>query len=219
MKIESIKALWGPNYWSINKQHLIVLLLNLEELEYLPTNKIPGFYEGLKNLMPSLQKHMCSEGVQGGFFERVKDGTWMGHVIEHIALEIQTLAGMDVGFGRTRGEGREGFYHVVFSYEVREAGIYAGKAAVRIAQALVDGEAYDIEKDIAELRKLAEAQKLGPSTGSIVEEAKRRGIPAIRLNDDVYVQLGYGAAQKTVDASIASTTSQIAVEMVGHKHR
>src|SRR3954470_12949252 len=123
MKIESIKALRGPNYWSINKHHLIVLLLNLEELEYQPTNKIPGFYEGLKKLMPSLYTHMCSEGVLGGFFQRVHDGTWMGHVIEHMALELQTLAGMDVGFGRTRGEGREGFYHVVIAYEVEEAGV------------------------------------------------------------------------------------------------
>lgn len=190
------KGSLGPNYWSINKHHLIVLLLNLEELEYLPTNKIPGFYEGLKNLLPSLYGHTCSEGGPGGFFQRVHDGTWMGHVIEHIALEIQTLAGMDVAICRTRGEGGKGFYHVVFSYEVREAGIYAGKAAVRIAEALIRGESYDIEKDITALRSLAEAQKPGQSTASIVDEAKRRGIPAIRLNDDVYVQLGYGAAQK-----------------------
>src|SRR5438309_8567203 len=219
MKIESIRALWGPNYWSIKKQQLIVMLLNLEELEFSPTNKMPGFYEGLKKLVPSLYGHMCSEGVPGGFFIRVQEGTWMGHVIEHIALEIQTLAGMDVGFGRTRGEGREGFYHVVFMYEVREAGIYAGKAAVRLTQALVNGETYDVEKDIEELKKIAESQKLGPSTASIVKEAKRRGIPDIRLDDGVYIQLGYGAAHKTIEASIASTTSQIAVEMVGHKHR
>src|SRR4051812_48467376 len=120
MKIESLRALWGPNFWSINKQQLIVMLLNLEALEFQPTNHIPGFYERLKKLLPSLYSHYCSEGVPGGFFMRVQDGTWMGHVIEHIALEIQTLAGMEVVFGRTRGTGKEGYYHVVFSYEIKD---------------------------------------------------------------------------------------------------
>lgn len=219
MKLESIKALWGPNYWSINKHQLIVMLLNLEELEEQPTNKIPGFYEGIKNLIPSLHSHMCSEGVPGGFFMRVKDGTWMGHVIEHIALEIQTLAGMDVAYGRTRGTGKTGCYHVVFSYEVEDVGIYAGRAAIRIAQALVKGEAYDLQEDIRQMKAIAESKKLGPSTNSIVQEAKSRGIPAIRLDDDAYVQLGYGAKYKKIDASVANTTSMIGVELAGNKHR
>src|SRR5689334_3456938 len=114
MRIENLKALWGPNYWSIKKHHLIVMLLDLEELEEKPTNKIPGFYDRLKKLIPSLHHHRCSEGVPGGFFMRVKDGTWMGHVVEHMALEIQTLAGMSVGFGQTRSAGEAGKYNVVF---------------------------------------------------------------------------------------------------------
>src|SRR5678815_1839313 len=97
-------------------------------------------------LLPSLYDHECSEGHKGGFFERVNDGTWMGHVIEHIALEIQTLAGMDTGFGRTRGTGKEGEYFVIFSYIEEDAGVYAAKAAVAIAQALVDGVEYDLDK-------------------------------------------------------------------------
>ena len=92
----------GPNYWSIRRHFLIVMKLDLEELEELPTNKIPGFRERIEKLLPTLKTHHCSEGHEGGFFKRVDDGTWMGHVVEHIALEIQTLAGMDVGFGRTR---------------------------------------------------------------------------------------------------------------------
>ena len=219
MKVENMRALWGPNYWSIKKQQLIVMLLNLEELETKPTNTIPGFYEGLKKLLPSLYEHQCSEGVPGGFFMRVHDGTWMGHVIEHIALEIQTLAGMDVGFGRTRGTGQEGYYHVVFAYEFKEAGLYAGKAAVRIAEALINGSAYDLAKDIEALKNIATAQKLGPSTASIVAEARQRNIPVTRLDDDAYIQLGYGAAHKKIEASIASTTSQLAVDLAGHKHR
>src|SRR5215213_5474098 len=162
MKIENIRALWGPNYWSIKKQHLIVMLLNLEELEELPTNKIPGFYERLKELIPSLHGHVCSEGVPGGFFHRVKEGTWMGHVIEHIALEIQTLAGMDVGFGRTRTTGEHGIYHVVFSYEEEKVGIYAARAAVNIALALTENRDYDLAEDIQKMREIREEERLGP---------------------------------------------------------
>ncbi len=102
MKIEKIQALRGPNIWSIRRKKLIQMRLDLEEMENYPTNKIEGFRERIEKLIPSLITHRCSEGVEGGFFHRVETGTWMGHVIEHIALEIQTLAGMDVGFGRTR---------------------------------------------------------------------------------------------------------------------
>ncbi len=150
----------------------------------MPTNKIPGFRERLEKLFPSLIEHRCSEGIPGGFFERVDEGTWMGHVIEHIALEMQTLAGMDTGFGRTRtpeGE-KEGVYYVVFSYMEEDAGVYAAKASVRIAQALIDGTDYDLAEDIQKLREIREDTRLGPSTGCIVEEAAKRGIPFIRLN-------------------------------------
>ena len=102
MKIIDIKAMNGPNYWSIRRHKLIVMRLDLEDMEQRPTNTIDGFLERLKILFPSMFNHRCSPGVPGGFFQRVEEGTWMGHVIEHIALEIQTLAGMNCGFGRTR---------------------------------------------------------------------------------------------------------------------
>src|SRR5882757_5236176 len=118
MKIVDIRVMKGPNYWSIRRHKLIVMRLDLEEMEQTPTDKIPGFLDRLQKQMPSLYEHRCSEGVPGGFFQRVKEGTWMGHVVEHIALELQTLAGMDTGFGRTREAGGypKGVYHVVFSY-------------------------------------------------------------------------------------------------------
>src|SRR5580765_8158810 len=130
MKIEEIRVLRGPNYWSIRRPKLIQLKLDLEELEQRPTNKIEGFLDRLQTLLPSLYEHRCSEDGPGGFFSRVKDGTWMGHVIEHIALELQTLAGMDCGFGRTRGAGVDGVYFVVFDYMEEDAGVYTAKAAV-----------------------------------------------------------------------------------------
>ena len=99
MKILDIKAMKGPNYWSVNRKHLIVMLLDIEELEQRPTDKIDGFAERLEAMFPTMYEHRCSEGAPGGFFHRLKEGTWMGHVIEHIALEIQTLAGMECGYG------------------------------------------------------------------------------------------------------------------------
>lgn len=217
MKILEIKVLRGPNYWSVRRNKLIQMRLDLEGMEQQPTNKIPGFLEGLKKLLPSMYSHRCSVGEPGGFFERVEEGTWMGHVIEHIALELQTLAGMTTGFGRTRGTGNEGEYHVVYSYVEEDAGVFAGEAAVRIADALSKGIAYDLETDIQKLREIREDTRLGPSTGAIVEEAAKRGIPYIRLNKQSLVQLGYGIHQKRIRATIASTTSTIAVDIAGDK--
>ncbi|CAN5714550.1 cyanophycin synthetase [soil metagenome] len=217
MIIREIKVLRGPNLWSIRRGKLIQMRLDLEEMEQRPTNSIPGFRERIEQLMPSLYEHECSEGQPGGFLLRVTDGTWMGHVIEHIALELQTLSGMETGFGRTRGTGKEGEYFVIFSYIEEDAGIYTAKAAVAIARALVDGTPYDLEKDIQQLREIREDTRLGPSTGSIVEEAAKRDIPFIRLNKQSLVQLGYGVHQKRIRATIASTTSTIAVDIAGDK--
>ena len=218
MRILEIKVLKGPNYWSVRRPKLIQMKLDLEELEQQPTNKIDGFLDRLKQLLPSLYEHRCSEGKEGGFFSRVAEGTWMGHVIEHIALELQTLAGMDCGFGRTRSSGdKEGVYYVVFNYMEEEAGVYAARASVNIAQALVDNQPYDLEPDIQRMREIREDTRLGPSTGCIVDEAAKRGIPYIRLNKYSLVQLGYGIYQKRIRATIASTTSNIAVDIAGDK--
>jgi cyanophycin synthetase len=217
MKILDIRAMKGPNYWSIRRHKLIVMRLDLEDYEELPTNKINGFLERLKTMLPTLQSHRCSKENEGGFFERVEEGTWMGHVIEHIALEIQTLAGMDCGFGRTRGTGEHGVYHVVFSYMEEKVGIYAARAAVKICQAIIDNQDYDLAYDIQRMREIREDERLGPSTGSIVDEAVSRGIPYIRLNKNSLVQLGYGMNQKRIQATVASTTGNIAVEIACDK--
>ncbi|MGV3556710.1 cyanophycin synthetase [Larkinella arboricola] len=212
-----IRALRGPNYWSVRRHKLIVMRLDLEELENFPTNTLPGFYERIQQLLPSLYNHRCSEGRPGGFFYRVETGTWMGHVIEHIALEIQTLAGMECGFGRTRGTGEHGIYNVVFAYEEEKAGIYAAQCAVQIAQALIDGTEYPLTATINELKRLHEENRLGPSTAAIVNACHRKGIPAIRLDSDSSVQLGYGARQKRIQATVSSQTSAIAVELAADK--
>ena len=207
----------GPNYWSIRRHRLIVMVLDLEEMEELPSNKIDGFADRIREMFPSMYSHRCSEGCEGGFFMRVDEGTWMGHVIEHIALEIQTLADMDTGFGRTRGYGEKGVYNVVFSYIEESVGRYAAKAAVRICEALIAAEPYNLEDDIQRMRELRESERLGPSTGSIVLEAQSRGIPWIRLNKYSLVQLGYGANQKRIQATVTSETSSIGVELACDK--
>jgi len=217
MKILEIKVLKGPNYWSVRRNKLIQMKLDLEDMEQKPTNIIPGFKERLAAMFPSMFSHRCSVGEPGGFFQRVEEGTWMGHVIEHVALEMQTLAGMDTGFGRTRGTGTHGEYYVVFSYMEEDAGVYAAKAAVRVTQAIADYVEYNLDDDIMQLREIREDTRLGPSTGCIVDEAAKRNIPFIRLNKQSLVQLGYGVNQKRIRATIASTTSNIAVDIACDK--
>ena len=218
MKVVEIKVLRGPNYWSNFRKKLIVMKLDLEEMEELPTNLVDGFSERIEKMFPSMQGHRCSKEYEGGFFERVKEGTWMGHVIEHIALEIQTLAGMNCGYGRTRGTGSHGVYNVVFSYAEERVGKFAALASLRIAEALISNDAsYNLEDDITEMRKMREQERFGPSTASIVDEAISRNIPYIRLNDESFVQLGYGKNQVRFRATMTDQTSSIAVDLASNK--
>ena len=217
MKIREINAMRGPNYWSVRRHKLIVMVLDLEDMEERPSNKVDGFSERIQALFPGMHEHRCSIGAPGGFFQRIERGTWMGHIIEHIALEIQILAGMKVGFGRTRGYGEKGVYNVVFDYEEEAVGRFAAKSAFDICNALIEGNSYDLASDIQRMREIREAVRLGPSTGSIIHEAELRGIPWIRLNQHSLCQLGYGENQKRIRATVTSETSSIGVELAGNK--
>ncbi|PZO29581.1 MAG: cyanophycin synthetase [Flavobacteriaceae bacterium] len=217
MKIDKIQALRGPNIWSVQRKKLIQMRLDLEEMEQFPTNKIEGFRERIEAMFPTMIEHRCSEGTRGGFFSRIERGTWMGHVIEHIALEIQTLAGMETGFGRTRETKTPGIYNVVFSYVEENVGLFAAESAVAIAEALIAGTEYDVEADIQKMREIRERVRLGPSTGSIVDEAVARDIPWIRLGTNSLVQLGYGVNQMRFQATITCKTSNIAVDIACNK--
>ena len=217
MKILKVQALRGPNIWSVQRKKLIQMRLDLEEMEQFPTNKIDGFRERIEAMFPTMIEHRCSEGVRGGFFSRIERGTWMGHVIEHIALEIQTLAGMETGFGRTRETKTPGIYNVVFSYTEENVGMFAAESSVAIAEALIKGTEYDLEGDIKKMRQIRERVRLGPSTGSIVEEAVARDIPWIRLGTNSLVQLGYGVNQMRFQATITCKTSNIAVDIACNK--
>ena len=217
MKILKINTTGGPNFWSVRRLKLVVMQLDLEELESQPTNRINGFYQGIKKVFPGLYEHHCSEGKPGGFLSRVKRGTWMGHVIEHIALELQVLAGLEVGFGRTRGIGIEGQYHVVFECVDRETGRRTAELAVAIARDLINGKKFDLDADVEEIREMSLRFKPGPSTGSLLDEAAARNIPAIKLEQGSTYQLGYGCNQKKIAATIVSSTSNLAVDTADDK--
>ncbi|MEG3436999.1 cyanophycin synthetase [Pannus brasiliensis CCIBt3594] len=220
MKILRTQTLRGPNYWSIRREKLIVMRLDLENLANRPSNEIPGFYEGLVEALPSLVEHFCSPGYRGGFLERVQKGTYMGHIIEHVALELQELAGTPVGFGRTRETATPGVYNVVFEYADEQAGRYAGRAAVRMCQSIVDTGTYpkaELEQDLADLRDLCANASLGPSTETIVKEAEARNIPWLLLSARAMVQLGYGVHQKRIQATLSSMSGILAVELACDK--
>jgi cyanophycin synthetase len=222
MKILEIRTLRGANYWSGYWKRLIIMRLDIGEYEDKPTDKIEGFYETLAEAMPSLLSHGCSYQEEGGFLRRVQEGTWAGHVIEHFALELQTLAGMEVGYGRTRETGERGIYNVVFAYHEEEVGRYAARASVRLFLGISEGKTLDeIKHEIAvavqEMREIREEVRFGPSTGSIVEEAESRGIPFIRMNEQSLVQLGYGVHQQRIQATTTAKTNMIAVEIAGDK--
>ena len=223
MEILEIRTLRGPNYWSGYWKKLIIMRLDIGDYEDRPSDKIDGFYGRMNEVLPSLLTHGCSYGEEGGFLRRVQEGTWAGHIIEHFALELQTLAGMDTGYGRTRETGERGIYNVVFSYHEEEVGRYAARASVRLFLGLAEGKPTDeikaeVADDIQRMREVREEVRFGPSTGSLVEEAESRGIPYIRLNDQSLVQLGYGVHQKRIQATTTANTNMIAVDIAGNKH-
>ena len=222
MKIDEIRTLRGPNYWSGYWKKLIIMRLDIGEYEDKPSDKIEGFYERMDEVMPSLHSHGCSYKEEGGFQKRVIEGTWAGHIIEHFALEMQTLAGMEVGYGRTRETGEKGIYNVVFAYAEEEVGRYAARAAVRLFLELAEGKSIEtikqtLAEEIHEMRVIRERVRFGPSTGSIIEEAVSRDIPYIRLNEQSLVQLGYGVNQQRIQATVTGKTGQISTDIASNK--
>ncbi len=220
MKILKVLTLRGPNYWSIRRKKLIVMRLDLEDLAEKPSNEIPGFYEGLQEALPSLVEHFCSPGCRGGFLSRVKDGTYMGHIVEHVALELQELAGMSAGFGRTRETSTPGIYQVVFEYVDERAGRYAGRAAVRLCQSIVETGYYlggELDRDLQDLIELKYESALGPSTEALVDEADRRNIPWFQLGARAMIQFGYGARAKRAQATLTHHSNILAVELACDK--
>ena len=153
LKIVELKTIEGENKWHNTKDKLIHMILDLGEWEEFPSNKIPEFYENIKKYIPSMNEHRCSVGRKGGFFKRVKKGTWLGHIVEHIALELQTLAGHNTGFGRTRGTGKKGEYNVIFNYEEKSVGLLAAREAVKVIKSIIKCENPEIKEVVNKLKE------------------------------------------------------------------
>lgn len=216
-KIEILKVthLRGPNIWTYRP--VIEAWVDIGVLEDYPSNTIEGFYERLTSFLPSLVEHHCSPGVRGGFLQRVREGTYAAHILEHVTLDLQTLAGMKTGFGKTRQTSTRGVYKVAFRTRQEDVGRQALLAARDLVVAAINGTAFDVAAAIEQLRDQADDLLLGPSTAHIVDAATARKIPSIRLTEGNLVQLGYGINQRRIWTAETDQTSAIAEEIASDK--
>lgn len=207
MEFRKVLALRGPNIWA--NSPVLEVWLDLKDLNR-PSIDFPGFSDRLMSWLPTMIEHECGVGVRGGFFQRLREGTYPGHILEHVTLELQSLVGREVGFGRARETSEPGVYRVVVKYYDEQLGRECLHAARELILAAIHDRPYDVKAEIARLRDFAHKTCLGPSTSSIVEAAKARGIPARRLNADSMVQLGYGAKLRRIQAAETDRTGAIA---------
>ena len=215
LRVSRLRAVRGPNFWRLAP--VIACDVRLGGLEDVPSTEMPGFNDRLLELIPTLHEHPCSRGESGGFVERLREGTHLPHILEHVALELQTLAGSDVRFGRVVESGDEGVWWLIVAYEEEDVGLQSVRDAVKVVRACMTGEELDVGRMVQELQELLEDVRLGPSTAAIVEEARRRGIPVRRLNNSSLVQLGLGKNLRRVQAAMSDYTSAIGVEIAQDK--
>lgn len=210
-----INHLRGPNIWTYRP--VIEVWVDIGELEDYPSNTLPGLYERLTSWLPGMIEHRCGVGERGGFFERLREGTWTAHILEHVVIELQNLAGMQTGFGQTRSTSQRGVYKMAFRTREEQVGRAALEAARALLMAAINDEPFDLELAVAPLRDLVDSRCLGPSTASIVNAATERRIPSLRLNDGNLVQLGHGAAQRRIWTAETDRTSAIAEGIASDK--
>ncbi|MDO8438652.1 MAG: cyanophycin synthetase [Telluria sp.] len=210
-----VTHLRGPNIWTYRP--VIEAWLDIGALEDFPSNTLPGLYERLVAWLPGLIEHRCGVGERGGFLERLKEGTWSGHILEHIALELQNLAGMRTGFGKTRSTGEIGVYKMAFRTRQPEVGMAALHTGRALLMAAIDDTPFDLALEVAKLVEIVDRHCLGPSTAHIVEAATERKIPHIRLTDGNLVQLGHGGAQRRIWTAETDRTSAIAESIASDK--
>jgi len=202
------RALRGPNYYS--RYPAIFMRLDIGELEERPSDLVPGIVERLTTLLPTLQEHRCSVGRPGGFIERLGRGTWAGHVVEHVAIELQNLVGFSVGYGKTVDSYETGIYNIVYRYRDEACGLAAGVESVDLVARLFNRDEIDIASVLSRLRQVRDAHMLGPSTAAIVNAATQRGIPHVRLSEEnSYIQFGHGHRQQRVQATVTGHTDLI----------
>ncbi|HUF63032.1 MAG TPA: cyanophycin synthetase [Verrucomicrobiales bacterium] len=215
MEIRSVYALRGPNIWA--SFPVLEAWVDIQEFERSPSDAMPGFNERIMAWLPTMIEHRCSVGVRGGFFERLRRGTWMAHILEHVALELQSLAGTEVGFGRARETSDVGVYKVAIEYDQEDVGRAALECGRRLCLAAAQDLAFNLPAELESLRDLAQRVCLGPSTRAIVDAAQARGIPFRRLNTDSLVQFGQGFRRRRIIAAETDRTGAIAQEVAQDK--
>jgi cyanophycin synthetase len=215
IKILRVTHLRGPNIWTYRP--VIEAWLDIGELEECPSNTLPGFNERLTAWLPGLVEHRCGVGERGGFLERLRDGTWAGHILEHIVLELQNLAGMKTGFGKTRSTADHGIYKMAFRTRDEVVGRAALQAGHALLMAAINDTPFDLAATVADLTELVDRYCLGPSTANIVDAATERRIPSIRLTEGNLVQLGHGAAQRRIWTAETDRTSAIGESIASDK--
>src|SRR3954453_2216143 len=215
MRIDSIKTISGPNTFSHNP--VLWMRLYLDELDEKESVEVPGFNERLIELLPGVNEHHCSEGRPGGFVQRLREGRFFGHIVEHVALELTELAGVPTFHGKTRKADEPGCYNVVIEYKAEAGKKFLLETAVGLGDALVNGEDFPIAEKIAEARRIIARTELGPSTRAIVDAAAERCIPWFRIGEASLVQIGYGVNRRHVQAAICDSTRAVAVEIAGDK--
>jgi len=227
MKILDTSVYYGPSIYALFP--MIRHTVDLGPLEEWPTGRLgPTFVDPLLEALPGLHEHGCSYGEPGGFVRRLREdgGTWLGHVLEHCAIELQNVAGADVTFGKTRSTGEHGVYTMVYEYEHEDVGLEAGELALKLLHSLLPSERkpddvkldnFDFAAERDDFIRFAQRRALGPSTAALVNAAKQRGIPWIRLNDYSLVQFGHGRYQRRIQATVTSETRHIAVEIASDK--
>jgi len=207
IRILRMTHLRGPNIWTYRP--VIEALVDIGDLEDCPSNTLPGFNQRLTQWLPGLVEHRCSVGERGGFLQRLQEGTWPGHILEHVALELQTRAGMQTGFGKAREAGPRGLYKVVIRTRQPDISRTALETARDLVMAAIEDRPFDVQAAIERLTAMVDRLCIGPSTASIVDAAGERRIPFIRLNDGNLVQLGYGEAQRRIWTAETDSTSAI----------
>ncbi len=215
LRVTRLRALRGPNYWRLAP--VIACDVALGALETVSSAEIPGFTDQLLHYLPSLHEHECTRGRAGGFVERLRAGTRLPHVIEHVALELQVLAGSNVSFGRVVASGDPGVWWVIVAYDEEDVGLEAMRRGIDLIRACIDGEPFDMPATLRALQELYEAVRLGPSTAALIEEARRRGIPVRRLNSRSLVRLGLGKNLRRIQATTSDFTSTIGVGIAQDK--
>lgn len=214
MKIEKVRVFEGRNIYS--HKRCIKMNLDLEGYSDVSSKEISGFNKALLGYLPSLREHCCSIGEKGGFLQRLYEGTYLSHICEHTVIALENILDIDVSYGKAREIGGEKYY-IIYEYKYRNTGIECGKIAVELINSIINNKDYNLKNKIEQLKYILKTEELGPSTLTIINEAKKHNIPITKIGENSMFQLGYGVNSQRVEATICDSTSTISVDIACDK--